>query len=411
MPSRKKAKRNITGLRNQQQPDSTPSAVAGDSEDTNDDGFMPGIYFDSMRVDWENDDESDIESELDQDDFEDEDFSISLLEIAEKEDAKDLDWLPPRLPDMRDRKKKEHPQHYNTTADGMNKSQSTAYRLASEFKHQKLLDTFGFSSSHPVTSTLPVTSKKPPAAWKEAILQQDGPQGRALANTDSRDSSDDDIQILSGPPSRTSSPIADKSPGSPRVPAVRCASQSPEASDQDLPPISEPVSAAVSDDEDIVQMSEPVFSAAASEIGDDMTNEQMTTQDELEEQQGEAWEDELEENIASTVKGPPRPWDEIRKEVKAELKKNSKIMPLSRVNQLMIVSNFATLRLKGSGTMEREKGTGLHAESGHWHGIISSLETSHARFMGELVLHSLGFMMSRLNCGHHNICAAYQQAK
>ncbi|KAJ7904884.1 hypothetical protein B0H13DRAFT_1881561 [Mycena leptocephala] len=393
MPPRKKAKRNIAGLRNQQQQDSTPSAVAGDSEDTADDGFMLGIYFDSSG--WTG------RTMMNQDEFEDEDFSISLLEMAEKEDAKDLDWLPPRLRDMRDRKKKECPQHYNTTADGMNKAQSTAYRLASEFKHQKLLDTFGFSSSHPVKSTLPVTSKKLPAAWKEAILQQDGSQGRApLANTDSRDSSDDNIQILSGPPSRTSSPIADKSLGSPRVPAVRCASQSPEASDQDLPPISERVSAAVSDDEDIVQMSEPVFSAAASEIGDDMTNEQMTTQDELEEQQGEAWEDELEENIASTVKGLPRPWDEIRKEVKAELKKNSKIMPLSRVNQLMIISNFATLRLKGSGTMEREKGTGLHAESGHWHGIISSLETSHARFVGELVLHGLGFMMSRLNCGH-----------
>jgi hypothetical protein len=45
--------------------------------------------------------------------------------------------------------------------------------------------------------------------------------------------------------------------------------------------------------------------------------------------------------------GTLRDWGEIRTEIKAELKKNSKILPLSRINQLMIVSNFATLRLKG----------------------------------------------------------------
>ncbi|KAJ7934945.1 hypothetical protein B0H13DRAFT_1854651 [Mycena leptocephala] len=50
-----------------------------------------------LRVDWEKDDESDIESELDLDDFEDEDFGFKLVEMAEKEDVKDLDWLPPRL--------------------------------------------------------------------------------------------------------------------------------------------------------------------------------------------------------------------------------------------------------------------------------------------------------------------------
>jgi hypothetical protein len=119
-------------------------------------------------------------------------------------------------------------------------------------------------------------------------------------------------------------------------------------SEEDLPPISEPVSsAAVSDEEEMVQMSEPVSSAAPSEPGDDLPDKELSAQAEIEEQQEEAWEDEQEENLASTVKGPPRGWEEIRKEVKAELKKNSKIMPLAWVNQLMLISNFATLRLKG----------------------------------------------------------------
>ncbi|KAJ7875215.1 hypothetical protein B0H13DRAFT_2668932 [Mycena leptocephala] len=81
MPPKKKAKQNTTGLCNQLKQDLTPSADVGDSDDTADDNFIPGIYFDSMRVDWENDDESDIGSELDLDEFEE--FSIKLLEIAE----------------------------------------------------------------------------------------------------------------------------------------------------------------------------------------------------------------------------------------------------------------------------------------------------------------------------------------
>jgi hypothetical protein len=52
------------------------------------------------------------------------------------------------------------------------------------------------------------------------------------------------------------------------------------------------------------------------------------------------------EFLAGTT-GPLRGWDEIQTEIKAELKKNSKILPLSRINQLMIIRNFATLQLKG----------------------------------------------------------------
>ncbi|KAJ7913786.1 hypothetical protein B0H13DRAFT_2325921 [Mycena leptocephala] len=94
MPPRKIQKRNITGLRNQGK---QPPPIQDDPGTVPDDHSMPGVHFDSLRVDWEKDDESDIESELDLDDFEVEDFGFKLVEMAEKEDVKDLDWLPPRL--------------------------------------------------------------------------------------------------------------------------------------------------------------------------------------------------------------------------------------------------------------------------------------------------------------------------
>ena len=73
--------------------------------------------------------------------------------------------------------------------------------------------------------------------------------------------------------------------------------------------------------------------------------EEMAT-DPLNEADGEAWEDELDENI-SNPKVVPRPWDELRKKIKDDLKKNSRKLSLSQINQMMILANFTTLRLKG----------------------------------------------------------------
>jgi hypothetical protein len=263
----------------------------------------------------------------------------------------------------------ERPKHYNTTADAMNKAQSTAYRHAARNKNQDLLDGFGFSNSRPATSTLPVTSKKLPPALKTAMLLA---QSAEKANQVPAELSDtgSDVQVVSAPPSQPPSPIIldDSAPPSPRVPAIRHASRSPEGSEEQFPSTSEHVSsAAVSDNDDFPPMSEPVSSAAASDAGNDLAGEQVSTQDEAEEELGEAWEDELEDNLASTT-GPIRGWDEIRKEIKAELKKNSKILPLSRVNQLMIICNFATLRLKGVSRIQAgaEIARQWHEGKGDW---------------------------------------------
>ncbi|KAF8196618.1 hypothetical protein K438DRAFT_1672729 [Mycena galopus ATCC 62051] len=326
MPPRKKQKPNMSGLRNQKKASLAPPDASENITDTSDDDSAMGVHFDSLRVDWEHEDDSDVESEIDLDDFDDEEFTLRLAEMAEKEDSKDSDWLPPNLR-IKIKERKERPKHYNTTSDGMNKGQSTAYRYAAKFKDQDLLDNFGFSSSHAATSSLPITSKKLPPALKAAML--------------------------AGPPSAPHpfSPIIlddPSAPSSPTIPVTRPASASPEATDTEFDPISEPVSsAAVSDNEDITPMSVPASSGAPSEVEADMLEDEMSAEQQEQEQQAEAWEDELEDSLASTTTGPIRDWAEIRAEIKLELKKNSKILPLSRINQLMIVSNFATLRLKG----------------------------------------------------------------
>ena len=60
----------------------------------------------------------------------------------------------------------------------------------------------------------------------------------------------------------------------------------------------------------------------------------------------ESWEEELEEH-AEGLKDHIWDWADLQADIKKQLKKESKTLPLSRLNQLMIISCFATLHLKG----------------------------------------------------------------
>ena len=60
----------------------------------------------------------------------------------------------------------------------------------------------------------------------------------------------------------------------------------------------------------------------------------------------EDWEEELEEHTKGS-KNHVRDWEDLRADIKKQLKKESKTLPVSRLNQLMVISCFATLRLKG----------------------------------------------------------------
>ncbi|KAG2073340.1 hypothetical protein BDR04DRAFT_938267, partial [Suillus decipiens] len=60
----------------------------------------------------------------------------------------------------------------------------------------------------------------------------------------------------------------------------------------------------------------------------------------------EEWEEEL--DMAIKGRSEIRDWKTLRDQIKDDLRKNHKSLPLSAINQLMILSNFATLRLKGA---------------------------------------------------------------
>ena len=68
----------------------------------------------------------------------------------------------------------------------------------------------------------------------------------------------------------------------------------------------------------------------------------------------EEWEAELDESLAPGT-SEIRDWLMLRAQIKADLKKKAKSLPLSQINQLMIVRNFATLRLKGLGRIVASK--------------------------------------------------------
>ena len=59
----------------------------------------------------------------------------------------------------------------------------------------------------------------------------------------------------------------------------------------------------------------------------------------------EAWEHELDESVQTS---PTEIKDTLQTQIKKDLKKHSKLLTLATINQYMILSNFATLRLKGA---------------------------------------------------------------
>ena len=78
-------------------------------------------------------------------------------------------------------------------------------------------------------------------------------------------------------------------------------------------------------------------------------------------------EDELEEGVQG-LKSHVRDWSDLQKDIKAHLKKHSKTLPLSQINQFLIISNFATLRLKGLSRTQAslEIAPQWHKGQGNW---------------------------------------------
>ena len=79
------------------------------------------------------------------------------------------------------------------------------------------------------------------------------------------------------------------------------------------------------------------------------------------ERDDEEWEAGLNESFApgtTEIQG----WLTLCAQIKEDLKKKAKSLPLSQINQLMILSNFTTLHLKGLGRIVASKEIGRQ-----WH--------------------------------------------
>lgn len=88
---------------------------------------------------------------------------------------------------------------------------------------------------------------------------------------------------------------------------------------------------------------------------------------EIDEDDLEDAEDELEEGVQGP-KAHIRDWADLRKDIRDHLKKHSKTLPLSQINQFLIISNFATLRLKGLSRTQAslEIARQWHEGQGNW---------------------------------------------
>jgi hypothetical protein len=85
---------------------------------------------------------------------------------------------------------------------------------------------------------------------------------------------------------------------------------------------------------------DPSSLADVQEVGEDVGGEiQEEGLDELE---------NYKSDLKEAIQGPKRSvedWSKLRKQIKTHLAKQSKSLPLSRINQYLMISNFATLRL------------------------------------------------------------------
>lgn len=137
---------------------------------------------------------------------------------------------------------------------------------------------------------------------------------------------------------------------------------------------STPASAFVSDIEHSVPNSTMVSVDEGSEIEHDHNSDvepdlayireieaEIEGADEVNEEDGEAWEDELEEDICNPQM-EIRPWDVLQKQISKSLK--DRTLPRSRVNQFTVLGYFANLRMKGHSRTEASRLIALVCKGG-----------------------------------------------
>lgn len=249
-----------------------------------------------------------------------------LIDLAIRlgDNPSDETWLPPRQ--MKEAaRRKERPKVYKKGPDVGSKSARTRRRYKTVLQNQTKLTTLGFTRT-------PQPSAPPQSPPNSEITHSPGP----VASMDSIP----DMREL------TSCDAADVSGGS-----GTCGL--PSESDEDV------------DEVRTVQLESGNISGPHYDQND-LDNIGATATAGLAHAAEEEWEEELEECERGGIE--VRGWDELREQLKEDLTKGSKTLPLSQVNQLLLIRNFATLQLKGLGRIKASleiarqwhEGQGLH---------------------------------------------------
>jgi hypothetical protein len=270
---------------------------------------------------WESED-SDIAEQSEWEELDDDDLHETMAKMAMKEEQTDGDWIPRTLRAKREKKQGKkgvnartwanrpvtqnfvpiaRPQEYQKGPDVMSKSKRTQERYAKQWKSQTKLDAFGFfrPMASPLTPLSPITvdPDAPPV-----LSDEPGPSREVIPHT----------QSLSR--------------------AISALSVSSESGSN-------------SDGHHDALESEATHQQGHIDINDDL--EPLGDLNDLADSEAEEWEDELMEAVQS--KDTCRNWSVLRDQIKVILKTKSQTLSFPQINQLMIVTNFATLRLKNYG--------------------------------------------------------------
>lgn len=102
-----------------------------------------------------------------------------------------------------------------------------------------------------------------------------------------------------------------------------------------------------------------------SAMGDESSEQGPHPYTNLTKEQLKDWEAELDKDIEDPTK-PTKDWRELQTQIKTHLKKNSRTMPLSQLNQYMILGNFFTLWIKGQHQIQASIKIARQWNQGHW---------------------------------------------
>ncbi|KAI6012303.1 hypothetical protein BKA83DRAFT_4500787 [Pisolithus microcarpus] len=264
--------------------------------------------------------ESDVDMVGEIEQLDDAEFSWRLAEMAVKEDDEGSDWLPEWLHQHRKQTMKHRheslpfsgwPKTYVKGLDVMSKSECTQYQYKKQWKGQTQLSSFGFARNN--TQLAATTAAK--STTPESSCHMSGKSDYGSCSADVH-------------------PLLHHGSVIPWAHTASVLSVSSESADSRVTP-SQPHMMSVSTSE--VEM-DTNLKPAGKVVDDGMSDR--------EDSGAEDWE-ELEVMMKPGNGTPTCNWGELHDQIKADLKKHSNTLPLSQVHQLLILSNFATLWLKG----------------------------------------------------------------